>query len=101
MGVLSLLDNRIPVINGNILIIQELVKVFPSLPVTAVSKSSFSSYIACASCWRFIVFCLVLLNSWLLWYFIGFNLMLEPWFWMVFDTDLHKGLIIYFCLKFI
>ena len=34
MGVLSLLDNRIPVINGNILIIQELVKVFPSLPVT-------------------------------------------------------------------
>ena len=34
MGVLSLLDNGIPVINGNILIIQELLKVLSSLPVT-------------------------------------------------------------------
>ena len=34
MGVLSLLDNENPVINGKILIIQELLKVFSSLPVT-------------------------------------------------------------------
>ena len=34
MGVLSLLDNENPVINGKILIIEELLKVFSSLPVT-------------------------------------------------------------------
>ena len=34
MGVLSLLDNENPVINGKILLIQELLKVFSSLPVT-------------------------------------------------------------------